>query len=52
MTKINPNIAEEIKDYVNTHYELFGYYPGEIQFENITYTYGQYWSILEKEYIK
>tara|TARA_X000001388_G_scaffold65142_1_gene51540 strand:- start:220 stop:384 length:165 start_codon:yes stop_codon:yes gene_type:complete len=50
MEAIGLNIAEEIKDFVHNHYELFSCYPMDVHVENTVYSYEEYWSILDKEY--
>ena len=35
-----------IKEYVTDHYKHFGFYPHDVEVNDIIYTYQQYWSIL------
>ena len=43
--------VEAIKDYVQNHYEYFGLYPDSVTTEKKVYTFNQYWTILEKEFL-
>lgn len=43
--------TEDIKELVENYYDRYGLYPQEVRTENNLYTYDEYWSILDKEYL-
>ena len=36
-----------IREYVNDHYNNFGFYPYDVEVDGQVYSYGTYWEILE-----
>ena len=38
-----------IKEYVDDHYENFGFYPYEVEIDGQVYSYGGYWAILDDD---
>ena len=42
-------IKQLIKEYVDNHYEYFGFYPYDVEVDGIVFSYGGYWKILEDE---
>ena len=36
-----------IQEYVDDHYNNFGFYPYDVEVDGQVYSYGTYWSILE-----
>ena len=36
-----------IKEYVDDHFNTFGFYPYDVEVDGQVYSYGNYWSILE-----
>ena len=43
--------VEAIKDYVADHYEHFSCYPVDVEIDNTVYSFEEYWTILEKEFL-
>ena len=42
-------LKQQIKEYVDDHYEHFGFYPYDVEVDGQIYSYGGYWAILEDE---
>ena len=42
-------LKQIIQEYVNDHYDNFGFYPYEVEVDSQVYSYGTYWEILEDE---
>ena len=40
-----------IKEYVNDHFNTFGFYPYDVEVDGQVYSYGNYWSILEDDHL-
>ena len=40
-------LKQIIKEYVNDHYDNFGFYPYEVEVDGQVYSQGGYWEILE-----
>lgn len=40
-------IKQLIKEYVDDHYEYFGFYPYDVEVDGMVFSYGGYWKILE-----
>ena len=38
-----------IKEYVDDHFNAFGFYPYDVEVDGQVYSYGNYWSILEDD---
>ena len=38
-----------IREYVDDHYENFGFYPYEVEIDGQVYSYGGYWAILDDD---
>ena len=36
-----------IQEYVNDHFDNFGFYPYDVEVDGMIFSYGNYWSILE-----
>ena len=36
-----------IREYVDDHYNNFGFYPYDVEVDGMIFSYGNYWSILE-----
>ena len=36
-----------IKEYVEDHFNAFGFYPYDVEVDGQVYSYGNYWSILK-----
>ena len=39
-------IKTQIRDYVKDHYKYYGFYPYDVEVDNILYSYEQYMDIL------
>ena len=39
-------VKAQIKDYVRDHYKYYGFYPYDVEVDDILYTYQQYMDIL------
>ena len=39
-------VKAQIKDYVRDHYKYFGFYPYDVEVDNVLYTQQQYMDIL------
>ena len=37
-----------IKEYVDDHFKHFGFYPHDVEVDGITFSYENYWKILNK----
>ena len=42
-------LKQLIREYVNDHFDNFGFYPYEVEVDGQVYSYGGYWEILEDE---
>ena len=42
-------VKQQIKEYVDDHYEHFGFYPYDVEVDGQIYSYGGYWAILEDD---
>ena len=40
---------ELIKEYVTDHFNIFGFYPYDVEVDGIILSYSNYWSILEDD---
>ena len=40
---------ESIKEYIDAHFEHFGFYPYDVEVDGMILSYGNYWSILEDD---
>ena len=40
-------LKQQIREYVDDHYEHFGFYPYDVEVDGQIYSYGGYWAILE-----
>ena len=40
---------ELIKEYVTDHFNIFGFYPYDVEVDGIILSYSNYWSILEND---
>ena len=38
-----------IKEYVDDHFNTFGFYPYDVEVDGQVYSYGGYWEILEDD---
>ena len=38
-----------IQEYVDDHYNNFGFYPYDVEVDGMIFSYGNYWSILEDD---
>ena len=38
-----------IKEYVEDHFNAFGFYPYDVEVDGVIFSYGNYWSILEDD---
>ena len=43
------NTKQLIKEYVEDHFNTFGFYPYDVEVDGIILSYGNYWSILEDD---
>ena len=41
-----------IKEYVDDHFNTFGFYPYDVEVDGQVYSYENYWSILEDEILE
>ena len=42
-------IKELIKEFVDDHKEHFGWYPAEVEVNDVVYSWHEYWKILDDE---
>ena len=38
-----------IKEYVDDHFNNFGFYPYDVEVDGMIFSYGNYWTILEDD---
>ena len=43
----NMTTKQLIREYVDDHYNNFGFYPYDVEVDGQVYSYGGYWAILE-----
>ena len=42
-------IKQLIQEYVDDHFDTFGFYPYDVEVDGMIFSYGNYWSILEDD---